>query len=70
MKTTIYFHRDKGENFEIVEEAEKQGIKQEFIDKLYYLGYEIEIEVDINLQTGEIKIISLEGVNISEDINL
>ncbi|OFW61808.1 MAG: hypothetical protein A2Z35_06130 [Actinobacteria bacterium RBG_19FT_COMBO_36_27] len=61
--TTIYLHRDKDENSELSELAVAQGIKRE---DLLYVGYEIEMKIEIT--ESHIKILEIDGVPIEKDV--
>ena len=68
MKTTIYFNRDKSDNWSVVDEAESEGILN--ADKLYYLGYEVEFEIEIE-KSGNVKVLAINGTDVSDkDITL
>lgn len=56
-KTKIYFTREKSENREVTEKAEKCGFSKEAISGLYYLGYEVEVEVEI-FEDGTVNILN------------
>lgn len=60
-KTKIYFHRSKDENANIVRKALKHGFDSLTIDKLRYLGYEVELKVEI-FENGTVKIINPENI--------
>lgn len=62
-KTVIYMHRSKEENFNIVDLAFEKGFEASIADKLKYLGYEFEIEVEI-FEDGTIKIINPENIKL------
>jgi len=55
-KKKIYFNREKDENYELVDEAIELGFSEESANKLKYLGYEIEFEVMISEEDGELKV--------------
>lgn len=63
MKTNIYLHRYKDDNWDIVKQAEEQGYKN--ADNLEYLGCEIEMEIEID-EYCNAKILKINGTDISE----
>ena len=67
-KKTIYFNRGKEENWDIVKKATK--LKYENPDKFLYLGYEIELKVEI-FDDGVVKVLKISGVDVSDrNINI
>lgn len=44
---TVYFHRNKEDNWDVVDEAEQLGFSEKAIDELKYLGYEIAFKVRV-----------------------
>ena len=63
-KETIYFHREKEDNWEIVEEAVQLGFTNDTRDFLY-IGYEVEMEINV-CENGEVKVLSINGVDVSD----
>jgi hypothetical protein len=63
MIAKIYLHRSKEENWELQEKAKKQGIKR---DDLLYVGYEVEMRVEVT--EDKIKVLEINGVKLKEDI--
>jgi hypothetical protein len=63
MITTIYVHREKEENHEIVEQAKDLGILRE---DLLYLGYEIELKIEIT--EDKIKVLEINDVKLKNDV--
>jgi hypothetical protein len=61
--TKIYFHREKDENSKLQELAIAQGIKRE---DLLYVGYEVEMKVEIT--ESHVKILEIDGVPIEKDV--
>lgn len=62
-KETIYFHRSKDDNYEIVEEAKSLGYNQ--THDLLNLGYEVEMEVEI-FENGKLKVLKIAGKDVSD----
>jgi hypothetical protein len=60
----IYFHRGKEDNQEIVDMAEEHLFDDKSIEKLRYLGYELNMKVRIT--DDYTKIIEVEGKNIED----
>jgi hypothetical protein len=63
MITKIYLHRSKEENYELQELAEAKGIKR---DDLLYVGYEVEMKVEIT--EDKIKVLEINGIKIKEGV--
>lgn len=59
----IFLNRDKEENWEIENEAQKLNYKN--TDKLKYLGYEIGLKIEIN-ELSENKILEINGIDVSD----
>lgn len=59
----IYFHRDKESNFDLQKKAKKKGIKR---DDLLFLGYEIEMKIEIT--ESHIKILEIDKIPIEQDV--
>ena len=63
-KEMIYFNREKEENWDIMDKAKRLEFKGD-IKNLSYLGYGIEMEVEIS-EDCKSKILSVNGVDISD----
>lgn len=63
MIKTIYFNRDSEDNWSIVEEAKKNGISN--FDDLRYLGYEVEMKVEIQ-DDGKVLALEINGNDVSD----
>lgn len=63
MIKTIYFNRDSEDNWGIVEEAKKNGISN--FDDLRYLGYEVEMKVEIQ-DDGKVLALEINGNDVSD----
>lgn len=63
MIAKIYLHRSKEENYGLQEKARKQGIRR---DDLLYVGYEVEMKVEVT--EDKIKVLEINGVKLKEDI--
>lgn len=61
-KQKIYFNREKEDNWEISDIAEDKGFMG--ASDLCYLGYEVEMEVEI-FENSSNKVLSINGVDIS-----
>jgi hypothetical protein len=53
MKHSMYLHSDKGAN---AYEGEELGLTGEALDNFMYALYEIEFQVDVNMETGVVTI--------------
>lgn len=62
MITTIYFHREKSENWEIENMANQFGFATE---RIPHIGYETEIKIEI-LKDGTNKVLSINGIDVSD----
>ena len=62
MITTIYFHREKSENREIKDMANRFGFATE---RIPYIGNETEIEIKI-FKDGTNKVLSINGIDVSD----
>lgn len=62
-KETIYFNREKESNWDIRNKA--KNLKFENFDDLSYLGYELEMEVEI-CEDNAHKVFSINGTDISD----
>lgn len=60
----IYFHRDKEDNWDIISQAEELDF--DCPRDLAYLGNELGIKVRIDKDCKKIKIIKIEGVDVSD----
>ena len=57
---TMYLHGDKGSNMEIAEE--QLDLEGAALDKFKYALYEVKLQVEVDIKTGETKILSAEQV--------
>jgi len=59
MKKTIYMYlnSDKDSNYEIGKEL---GLSDEAMEKFKYALYEVQVEVEVNTETGETEIIGFD----------
>lgn len=65
-RVKVYFHRNKENNWDL---AEKLGFEDgsEAYKNACYLGYEIEAYFDINMKTGEAKLVGAEGFFLGDE---
>lgn len=63
-RVKVYAHRSKESNFEFIE---RLGLSETAEDNLKYLGYEIELIYDINIKTGEAKLVAADGFFLSDE---
>jgi hypothetical protein len=59
----IYFHRDKEDNWDLEDKAERLGFKEP--RELAFLGYEVEMEVEVS-DTSKHRVLSIQGVDVSD----
>lgn len=59
----VYIHQDKESNFEVQEKADEQGFNN--TDKLLYLGYEVEFEVEI-FEDSSNRVLKINGIDVSD----
>ena len=70
-KETIYFYREKEDNWDIVDRVKELGFFQNIpiynksVDDLKYLGSEVEMEIEIN-ERCQVKVLSINGIDISD----
>lgn len=62
-KETIYFNREKEDNWEIVDQAMELGFKN--ARNLPHLGYELKMEVLVS-EDGKNKVLTINGVDVSD----
>jgi hypothetical protein len=55
---TMYLHRDKESNYDIGEEI---GLSEEALKKFAYALSEVEFNVEVDMKTGNSKIIDVDG---------
>lgn len=60
---TIYFNREKEENWDIEERAENKGFENS--EKMGYLGYEVEMEVEVREDLNH-KVLKINGIDVSD----
>ena len=63
---TIYLHREKSENWETEDKAKELGFDTQ---RIPYIGYEIEVELEI-FADGTNKVLSINGVPINENLSI
>lgn len=66
MKTfieTIYFHREKEDNWEFCDIAEEKGFKNP--DDMVWVGSEVEMKVEIS-ESNKHKVLEINGIDISD----
>ena len=59
----IDFHRDKEDNWEIEEKAERLGFKNS--EDLLYLGYDVDMKVEID-EDGNNIVLEINGIDVSD----
>lgn len=62
IKEDIYFNREKEDNWELEKKLEKKHFNT---DNILYLGYEIQIKVEL-MEDGTNRVLEFEGVDISD----
>ena len=68
LKTKVYFNRDKEENWDIEEKILKKGFSSDFAHNALYIGYEVEMSVQI-MKCGDemrIKVLKIDKVDVSD----
>lgn len=60
---TIYFHKDKEDNWDIVVNAKEHGFKS--YEDFYYLGYEIKMIVEC-FSNGDNKVLTINDIDVSD----
>lgn len=60
----MYLHSDKEDNWDIGEEI---GLSEEAISEEFkYALYEVEVDVEVDMETGKTKILAVDGVKLVE----
>jgi hypothetical protein len=54
----MYLHGDKDSNYE---KAEELGLSEKAIENFAYFGYEVEFDVELDTDTGDTKILTVDG---------
>ena len=62
-KKKIYFNREKEENWNIEKKGKKLGFEKS--EDLVYLGYEIEMKVEI-FEDITVKVLKIQGIDVSD----
>lgn len=62
IKQTIYFHREKEDNYEVYDTMEANHFKT---DNIMWLGSEVAMEVEL-FEDGSNKVLSINGKGISK----
>lgn len=62
-KETIHFHREKEENWDIEKKAKKKKFTNP--EDLVYLGYELEMEVEVREDLKH-KVLTINGQDVSD----
>lgn len=63
MKTTMYLHNSKESNMSLADEL---GLSEHVIDNFKYALYEVALEVEIDENTGDVKILTCDGKALAE----
>lgn len=58
MKTTIYLHADRDS---LWEKGERLGLAGEALRMFSFTACEVEVGIDVNMETGESTIVTLDG---------
>lgn len=61
VRTKYYLHSDKDTNYEI---GEKLGLKDRALDNFLYAFYEVCFEIEVDTDTGQYTILSVDRKNI------
>lgn len=62
MRIKTYVHSDKETNYEVGKEA---GLTGEALKNFSYAGYELELEFDVDPNTGESLLLSVDGTYLA-----
>lgn len=65
--TKLYLNRSKDDNWY---EAQKLGLSEEAARNFAYCGYEVELEITIDPETGETYATHVKGVKLEQPIKL
>lgn len=58
LKTKMFLHSDKDTNRDM---GEKLGLSDEALGRFIYACYEVEVDLEVNEQTGEARIVAVDG---------
>lgn len=58
----LYLH---GDDESAYEKGKELGFEGEALDRFSGWGYEVEFNADVNMETGEVKLITVNGYKIS-----
>jgi hypothetical protein len=61
-RVKLYAHEDSDSGYE---QGEELGLEDDALKNFAHWGYEIEFEADVNMETGEVKLLSVDGRKIS-----
>lgn len=64
MRTTVYIHGSKEYMYD---KGQELGLTGEALKNFMYTCYEVEIELEVNMETGDSKIISVDGKELKND---
>jgi hypothetical protein len=63
MKATIYLQSDRISNYNL---GQKIGLTREALEMFSFACYEVEIVVEVNVETGECVIVSVDGKEVKQ----
>jgi len=58
VRITMYLHSSKEDNLSLGEEL---GLSEEALDMFKHALYEVEFDVELNTETGEVEILAVDG---------
>ena len=64
MITTAYLHSSKDANYE---KGQELGLSEKALKLFMFALYEVELEVDVNEETGEATILKVNGRNVASE---
>jgi len=69
VKRTLYLHRDKSENMRLMEQlldVDRGEVDDETWLKFKHILYEVDLEVEIDTETGEFEILKVNGKELKQ----
>lgn len=66
---SFYLHSSKDSNYErAVDDGFGEEMSQEAMDRYIYTGYEVRLDCEVDLDTGIVHAIGLEGVKLERPV--
>jgi len=66
MKYTTYLHSDRSSN---IHKADELGLSEKATDRFISSLYEVEFNMEVDVETGETQILGISGVKLEKPVN-